>query len=109
MNNPLRTNFNIDNVKNMINIINDNIKEFEENNIKDEFDMELKIMEIYPEFYQDYPFIVKKLCKKEDISMIYYMLDKLEKVENQEINFKETEKSLGNELAQKYLYPKIEK
>ena len=41
----------------------------------DSFDFELEIMTQFPDFYQAHPFLVKKLCKRDDISMLYKMLD----------------------------------
>ena len=49
----------------------------EKEGVNDAFEYEMKIMETHPGFYQSNPFLVKKLCKKEDISMLYKMLESL--------------------------------
>ena len=107
MNTEIKSNFEIENIANLINTINGYIKELNQQNIKDEFEIELKIMENYPESYQNYPFLIKKLCKKDDISMVYHMLNNLKKVESGESSFEKIEHTLGEELAHKYLYPKL--
>ena len=98
-------NFNLDYVKDNINSINNIL----EKSLDDPFQNELKIMELFPEFYNNYPYLVKKLCKKEDISMIYTMISKLNNIEKGYDTLKNLENKLGNELAEKYLYNKINK
>lgn len=102
----LRNEFNVDFIK-------QNVREIQEiislNPNADPFDLELKFMESHPEFYQQYPFLVKKLCKKEDISMLFKMLSNLDQVEKGEKSLASVELKLGNELANQYIYPKINK
>ena len=95
----------LDYVKDNINSINNIL----EKSLDDPFQNELKIMELFPEFYNNYPYLVKKLCKKEDISMIYTMISKLNNIEKGYDTLKNVENKLGNELAEKYLYNKINK
>ena len=105
----LKSDFKVDFIKICVDQVNKVIEKMEENGNIDPFDLELKIMETHPEFYQEHPFLVKKLCKKEDISMLYKMLDNLSHVENGEKSLASVELNLGNELANKYIYPKINK
>ena len=67
----------------------------------------LKILELYPEFYDNYPFLVKKLCKNQDITMLYTMLEKLNQIEKGNSTLENVERNLGEQLAEKYLYPNI--
>jgi hypothetical protein len=102
--NPVRTNFNLEIIKFHIDIILEYIKD------KDNaFESELYIMETYPEFYQEYPFLVKKICKKENLSMLYKMLGLLDNIEKGNDTLNNVEKNLGEELANNYLYPNIKK
>ena len=98
--------FNIDVVKQQVMVIQQYINK---NPDKDEFDLEMELMESLPEFYEDYPFLVKKLCKRDDVSMLYTMIDKLEKVEKGDETLASVEYNLGNNLAEKYLQPVINK
>ena len=106
--NEIRKTFNIKLIKDTINNINKNINE-ENNKNKTAFELELYIMTEYPEFYSNYPFLVKKLCKKDDIELLYKMFDNLNDVELGNKTLSNVESTLGNELAQKFIYPKINK
>ena len=96
-----------------VNFIKQNVQEIQEiinqNLNTDPFDLELKFMESHPEFYQQHPFLVKKLCKKEDITMLFKMLTNLDQVEKGEKSLASVELKLGNELANQYIYPKLNK
>lgn len=103
----LKTVFEVYMIKQNVDSINNKIKEMEANGISDPFDMELAIMESHPEFYQSNPFLVKKLCKRDDISFLYKMLENLEQVENGDKSLASVELNLGQELAKQYLDPVI--
>ena len=100
--------FNIKLIQNNINIINDDINK-EINKSKSIFELELYIMSEYPDFYSKYPFLVKKLCKKDDIEMLYKMFDNLNEVELGNKTLSNVELTLGDELAKQFIYPKINK
>jgi len=102
----VRKEFNTDLIKSNVSEIQEIISQ---NPNADPFDLELKFMESHPEFYQQYPFLVKKLCKKEDISMLFKMLSNLDQVEKGEKSLASVELKLGNELANQYIYPKMNK
>jgi hypothetical protein len=109
MNNELKSKFDVDSIKTLINIIKKYIIQVNSEGFTDSFEIEMKILETFPEQYQTYPFLIKKLCKKEDISMVYHMLENLEKVDSGEQSFQNVESTLGKQLANKYLYPNINK
>ena len=100
--NHIRTNFNLNNIKFHIDIILNYVKD--KNN---PFESELYIMETYPEFYQEYPFLVKQICKKDDLTMLYKMLGLLDNIEKGKDTLDNVEKNLGQELANDYIYPHI--
>ena len=96
-------------IREYVNKINEDIKKMELEGRSDVFDFELEMMTKYPEFYDSHPFLVKKLCKREDLTMLYKMLDSLTKVEEGSKSLASVELSLGEELADKYLYPVVGK
>lgn len=102
----VRNEFNVNFIKSSVQEIQEIISQ---NPNADPFDLELKFMESHPEFYQEHPFLVKKLCKKEDISMLFKMLSNLDQVEKGEKSLASVELNLGNQLANKYIYPKMNK
>ena len=95
--------YNINIIKEKVELIQKSIKKIEYNGIKDPFQIELILMDEYPDFYQSYPFIVKKLCKKDDISMLYQMFNNLEKVETGNKSLASVELDLGDKLAKLYI------
>lgn len=103
-----RKTFNIQLIQNTINIINNDINN-ETNKNKSTFELELYIMTQYPDFYSNYPFLVKKLCKKDDIEILYKMFNNLNDVELGNNTLANVELTLGNELAQQFIYSKINK
>lgn len=104
-----KTEFNVNSIKTNVEEIKQVIFNMELEGKTDPFDFELRIMETHPVFYQSNPFLVKKLCKKEDISMLYKMLSNLAQVESGEKSIAGVELKLGAELANQYIYPKLDK
>ena len=102
----IKNNFDTPIIKNNINLINSYIEELNKNNIIKDVEIELIIMDKFEDFYNKYPFLVKKLCKKEDITILYKMLEKLDDVEYKNQNFVKVENDLANDLANIYLYNK---
>jgi hypothetical protein len=104
-----KTNFETNIIKEKVYEITLLIDEMKKNGKTDSFDFELDIMTKHPDFYQSHPFLVKKLCKGDDISILFKMLDSLDKVEQGDCSLSSVEFSLGKDLANKYVYPNIEK
>jgi len=99
----LRKNFNVNLIKETINEINKELlkmKELGETNI---FNLEMNICEMFPEFYDEYPYLVKKICKGDDIQTLYKMLNCLNQVESGSKSLAQVENKLGNELLNKYM------
>lgn len=76
---------------------------------KTEVEIEMFFIENDSEFYEEYPYLVKKLIKGGDMDFLNVMLENLQRVEEGEQSLASTELKLGNELAEKYLYPNIKK
>lgn len=106
---PVRTTFNINFVKEYIIKINDIISNMKEKGNHNIVDHELEVLNTYPEFYQSYPFLVKKVCKGDDLGMLDTMFNNLEKVESGDKSLASVELKLGQNLASKYLDPVVKK
>ena len=76
---------------------------------KTEVEIEMFFIENDSEFYEEYPYLVKKLIKGVDMDFLNVMLENLQRVEEGEQSLASTELKLGNELAEKYLYPNVKK
>ena len=105
----VRTTFNINYIKENIIKINELIKDMKEKGNSNTFEHELEVMNTYPDFYQSYPYLVKKVCKGGDLSMLDTMFSKLEPVESGEKSLASVELKFGKELASQYLDPVIQK
>ena len=77
--------------------------------INDPFDLEMDFMKNMPEFYENFPSIIKRLCKEEnqDHECLYKMISLLKQVEKGDKSLASVELSLGNELAEKFVYPVV--
>lgn len=105
----LKTDFEVINIKQTVMQINQAIIKMEKAGKTDSFDFELEIMTQYPEFYQAHPFLVKKLCKRDDITMLFKMLDSLQAVQDGQQSLASVEMKLGTQLANKFVYPNLKK
>lgn len=74
---------------------------------KTPLEKEMEVMTKKPEFYDKHPFLIKRMSRGEDMEMINVMLQSIEKVNKGESSFTQTETELGEELAKKFLYPKL--
>jgi hypothetical protein len=105
----IKTDFEVLSIKQTVLEINNRIIAMEKAGKTDSFDFEMEIMTEYPEFYQAHPFLVKKLCKRDDITMLYKMLEQLEAVQSGSKSLASVELNLGTQLADKYVYPNLKK
>jgi len=103
----IKTSFDTSWIKENVKAISYKINQMEIEGTSDPFDFEMGIMESHPEFYQSHPFLVKRLCKRGDMSMLYKMLEQLNNVESGDKSLAGVELNLGEELANQYLYPVI--
>jgi hypothetical protein len=109
MDTTLRTDFRVGEIRQQIIVIQQRMINMKEQGIMDPFDYEMDILTNLPHFYKEHPFIVKRIVSGQDLSYLYKMLDSLEKVQNGTASLSGTEMTLGNELAEKYLYPHVKK
>jgi thiamine kinase-like enzyme len=94
-----------------INIIMEKITELRQNKITDSFELEMYFIENMTDYYESYPHLIKRLCReeKQDNSFLYKMIDNLEQVNKGQKSMTSVELTLANELANKYLYPVLDK
>jgi len=99
------------NIRDKIKIIQDKLIELRSNGITDSFDLELYFMNNMTEMYDMYPSLIKRLCREEnqDNSFLFKMLDTLDQVNKGDTPLAIAEMQLGEELAEKYLYPIVSK
>ncbi len=98
-------------MRSKVNDIVKKVTELRNEGITDSFELELYFISNMTEYYDAYPHLIKRLCREEDQdnSFLYKMLDSLEKVNEGKTSMASVELSLGNELANKFLYPAIDK
>jgi hypothetical protein len=98
---------NIDILKSKIKCIQEKINTLRNVDKKNDTDIEAHFFNNDIEFYEKYPYLIKKLIKGGDLSMLDKFLSSLEKVHNGEQSLASTELKLGEDLAQQYLYPSV--
>lgn len=98
-------------LRNKILIIINKVGELRKEGITDSFELETYFINNMIEHYELYPHLIKRLCREEnqDNSFLFKMIDSLEEVETGEKSIANVEMSLSNELANKYLYPVLDK
>jgi hypothetical protein len=98
-------------IRSKIKLLVDKLAELRKEGVKDPFELESYIINNMTDFYDTYPSLVKRLCREEnqDNTFLYKMIETLEKVNNGEKSMAVAELSLGEELAEKYLYPVVSK
>jgi hypothetical protein len=61
--------------------------------------------EAFPTFYEEYPFLFKKVIARGDLSMLEPMLKAIEDIYEGKRVDREAANEIGEQLAEKYLYP----
>ena len=76
---------------------------------KTDVQIEMFFIENDPKFYEEDPYLIKTLIKGGSLEFLDVMLGNLQKIEDGDQTLASTELKLGNELADKYLYPSMKK
>jgi hypothetical protein len=99
------------NIREKVNTIIEKIKELRSQGINESYELEMYFIHNMTEFFDDYPYIIKRLCREEnqDNDFLFKMIDMVEEINKGEKSLASVEMSLGNELAEKFLYPVIKK
>lgn len=108
MSSPDTKKLNVKEMREKINYVQNKISELVKEN-KNNVDIEMYFLENDSEFYERYPYLIKKLIKGGSLEFLDVMLNNLEKVESGQQTMASTELKLGEDLASKYLYPKVNK
>lgn len=98
-------------LRNKVNLIINKVSELRKLGITDSFELEMYFIDNMTEYYDLYPHLIKRLCReeKQDNAFLYKMIDNLEQVNKGQKSMASVELTLGNELANKYLYPILDK
>lgn len=99
--------FDTNNIKEKITYATDIINKLKKES-KSDSEIEAFFFNEDEQFYQKYPFLIKKLIKADNMEFLNKMIDNLVQVEAGQQTFASTELKLGTELADKYL-PKMDK
>jgi hypothetical protein len=99
------------NIREKVNTIIEKIKELRSQGINESYELEMYFIHNMTEFFDNYPYIIKRLCREEnqDNTFLFKMIDMLEKVNVGEKSLASVELNLSEELAGKYLYPVLQK
>ena len=98
---------NVKKIRINIKIVKNWVNKQKSKGIKDSQKLEYSVFDNLHDIYVSFPSIVKMICKDQDMKEVDKMLNELEKVEEGEASLKEVEKTLGDEYANKFLYPKV--
>jgi hypothetical protein len=96
-------------IKSSVATIKKFVEDHEKIGIKNPSDLQILFSKAHPEIYDNYATVVKTICRKDDLTFLNKMIESLEKVDKGKKTIKEVSNKLGEELADKYLYPKVGK
>lgn len=72
----------------------------------DNMKKELTIMNEFPDIYDKYPFLIKKICKGDDMSFLNTMKEKINKINNNNITKADCDVEITKILTDKYITKK---
>jgi hypothetical protein len=82
-------------------------KEIQQLMKQDKLTCRLKLEKEFQSFFEKYPSLFKHLFDDGDLVMLGQMLCAIDDIKNGTKSIKNVEKELGEELASKYIYPKV--
>lgn len=68
---------------------------------------EIKMEELFPAFSFRYYAVFRKVISGEDITPLMRMFDEINKIKSGQKTIDQVEQQLGQDLAEKYVYPKL--
>lgn len=74
---------------------------------KDKLQYEFSLRDVFPQFAEEHPFLFRKIVMGDDLTFLYKMLDSISKINDGSITQQQAEMTLGQELADKYVYPAL--
>ena len=99
----------VNHIKSSVATIKKFVQDYERIGIKNPSDLQILFSKAHPEIYNKYTTVVKTICRKDDLTFLDKMIESLEKVDKGNKTMKQVSSKLGEELADKYLYPKLGK
>lgn len=63
----------------------------------------------FSEFNEKHPTLMKKIVNGDDLKYLEKMLNAIDSIQSKEVSKEEAEKVLGEELAEEYIYPLVNK
>lgn len=67
------------------------------------------LMGIFKSFYEKYPAIFRAVIRGHDLNILYMMIEMKKKINSGEVDRKKAEIYMGEQLAERFLYPVIGK
>ena len=67
------------------------------------------LMGIFKSFYEKYPAIFRAVIRGHDLNILYMMIEMKKKINTGEVDRKKAEIYMGEQLAERFLYPVIGK
>ena len=101
----------IQSIRDTFNLLKQFINTYEFQEMKNNNNKEYKnyLIQIFPTFYEMYPTLFSNIIDNKDLTFLESMLEGIIKI-NENKDLKDNiEKDLGEQLAEKYLYPNIKK
>ena len=102
-----RTDYDIVNVRKYAEIIAMHVKKLRMQGTNNIVEIEMNVSELFPDFYEDYMSIVKRICRGDDMKYLEEMFCHLEKIQSGKQSLAATELKLGEKLAKEMLYPSM--
>lgn len=99
----------VNHIKQSIATIKKFVADHEKIGIKNPSDLQILFSKAHQSIYDKYATVVKTICRKDDLTFLDKMIQSLEQVDKGKKSMKEVSNNLGEELAGKYLYPKVGK
>ena len=86
-----------------INIITKRVEELKN---MDDMNKEMTIVTEFPELYDKYPFLIKKICKGENMDFLKVMKEKINNINNNVISKTEADVDITKKLTDTYITKK---
>lgn len=99
----------VNHIKKSVTTIKKFVNDHEKIGINNPSDLQILFTKAHPEIYKKYATVVKTICRKDDLTFLDKMIESLEQVDKGKKTMKQVSSNLGEQLADKYLYPKVGK
>jgi len=101
-------NWSTENIKKNIEIIMEDINDPKHKN-KLKGQLEAYLIDKYPDFAKAFPFLLKRMAKKENMEYLDVMIKGIADIESKTQSKESVEQEIGDKLAEQYFYPTMSK